>query len=237
MGKKVKDFISENNIRLVEKIRIAANVYKEKFIGRHFLYIYENKHIEVLFKGKNFKHLTGVESNLSAGDFYKNAKLKRLKGEQIWFSKKHPYDLSKKKLAKLHMLDKLIEEDVFIIEDVKTETKTYKILINNLEFSLGLIENIDEETNQLIDNNLIPTTFRTKGEKDFDNNKNLFQVDFILSKDSCFKKYDNIHYGESFNLKSLPSNILTLIDEGLFDNSTNKEIAQTLDGEDNNDNK
>ncbi|MFY8262965.1 PBECR4 domain-containing protein [Clostridium perfringens] len=222
MGKQYK------NLNLIERIKVSANVYKEKFIGRHFLYVYEGRYIEVLFKAENFKHLTGVESNLSAKDFYKNAKRKLLKGNQIWFSEDHPYDLSKKKLAKLHKLDRLIEEDVFVIEDAETETRTYKILINNLEFSLGLIENIDEETMELIDNNLIPTTFRTKGEKDFNKNEKPFQVDFILSKDAYFKRYDTILYGDIRKLNELPNEILNLIDERIF-NETMQEAVITLD--------
>lgn len=64
-------YISKN--QLVNRIRRAAKKYKDYLVGKTFLFVYENGYIEVMFTTKAFFHLTGVNSKLSAVDFYKHA--------------------------------------------------------------------------------------------------------------------------------------------------------------------
>lgn len=64
-------YISKN--QLVNRIRRAAKEYKEHLVGKTFLFVYEKGYIEVMFTAKAFFHLTGVNSKLSAIDFYKHA--------------------------------------------------------------------------------------------------------------------------------------------------------------------
>ena len=52
----------------------AAIVYSQSLAGKTFLYVYGDEYFEVSFPVDHFLHLTGVETRLSAKDFYKNAK-------------------------------------------------------------------------------------------------------------------------------------------------------------------
>ena len=52
----------------------AAIVYSQSLAGKTFLYVYGDEYFEVSFPIDHFLHLTGVETRLSAKDFYKNAK-------------------------------------------------------------------------------------------------------------------------------------------------------------------
>ena len=52
----------------------AAIVYSQSLAGKTFLYVYGDEYFEVSFPVDHFLHLTGVETILSAKDFYRNAK-------------------------------------------------------------------------------------------------------------------------------------------------------------------
>ena len=52
----------------------AANIYAEHLAGRTFLYVYAGEFFEVTFPNSCFLHLTGVETYLSANEFYINYK-------------------------------------------------------------------------------------------------------------------------------------------------------------------
>lgn len=75
----------------------AAKVYNDYFVGRTFMYVFENKFIQVTYRVKDFKHLTGVTNEVYPNSFFKDAKNNRLSHNQIKFDKRHPYDLARKK--------------------------------------------------------------------------------------------------------------------------------------------
>ena len=52
----------------------SAIIYSQNLAGKVFLYVYGDEYFEVSFPVNHFLHLTGVETRLSAKDFYKNAK-------------------------------------------------------------------------------------------------------------------------------------------------------------------
>lgn len=53
------------------KLKECAKTYKEKLLGKRFLVVFDNlNYIEVIFTKKQFKHLTGISSDLSAVAFY-----------------------------------------------------------------------------------------------------------------------------------------------------------------------
>ena len=68
--------VSKNRDReeIVAKINNAAVLYKNNLVGRKFLYVFENRYIEVIYKSENFRHLTGVDTMLSAKAFYNYAR-------------------------------------------------------------------------------------------------------------------------------------------------------------------
>ena len=54
----------------IETIHRAAIAYKANLVGITFVYVFDDRYIEVIYKAINFKHLTGVESALSSKRFY-----------------------------------------------------------------------------------------------------------------------------------------------------------------------
>ena len=83
----------QDRLTLKAKIEAAANLYKSKLVGKRFLYVFEGKYIEVIFKKENFRHLTEVDIYLSADRFFKYALQGKLSLSQFWFNEVHPYDL------------------------------------------------------------------------------------------------------------------------------------------------
>ena len=61
---------------ILKKIHNAAKNYQRYLAGKTFMYVYEEKSIEVVFKNSSFLHLTGVNTKLKAKEFYKHAKTK-----------------------------------------------------------------------------------------------------------------------------------------------------------------
>ena len=64
---------NQDRIKIVKDICFAAKLYKENLVGKTFLYVFDGRYIEVLYKASNFRHLTGVDTNLSAKQFYEYA--------------------------------------------------------------------------------------------------------------------------------------------------------------------
>lgn len=62
----------KNAIR--QSITEAEIVYFQNLAGKTFLYVCGDEYFEVSFPIDHFLHLTGVETRLSAKDFYNNAK-------------------------------------------------------------------------------------------------------------------------------------------------------------------
>ena len=129
----------------------AAIVYSQNLAGKTFLYVYGDEYFEVSFPIDHFLHLTGVETRLSAKDFYKNAKKSILTNKQFYFDARHVYANAKKKLPCLKRLPELTNEMVCILKNMETMTITYKLSVTNLEFTLGLTENKDNTGNKIND--------------------------------------------------------------------------------------
>ena len=129
----------------------AAIVYSQNLAGKTFLYVYGDEYFEVSFPIDHFLHLTGVETRLSAKDFYKNAKKSILTNNQFYFDARHIYVNAKKKLPCLKRLPELTNEMVCILKNMETMTITYKLSVTNLEFTLGLTENKDNTGSKIND--------------------------------------------------------------------------------------
>ena len=168
----------------------SAGVYSQSLAGKAFLYVYGDEYFEVSFPVDHFLHLTGVETKLSAKDFYKNATTAKLSNRQFYFDARHPYANAKKKLPCLKRLPELTNDTVCILKDMQTVTIIYKLSVTNLEFTLGLTENTDDKGNKINDF-FLPMSLRvedTSVEKSNDGEI----VDFIFSKDASVSKYDTL---------------------------------------------
>ena len=204
----------KNTIRL--GIIDSAGVYSQNLAGKVFLYVYGDEYFEVSFPVDHFLHLTGVETGLSAKDFYKNAKKGILTNTQFHFSVRHPYANAKKKLPCLKRLSELTNNMVCILKDMQTITIIYKLSVTNLEFTLGLTENVDAKGNKINDF-FLPMSLRVEGSSLEKSNDGEI-VDFIFSKDASVSKYENLLVKDEH--KTIPESIRHLISDSFYNDTT-----------------
>lgn len=196
-----------------KQIISSSIIYKNYLAGKSFLYVFGDEYFEVLFRTNCFKHLTGVASRLSAEDFYSKAKEAKITTEQIFFTEQQPYRTAKKKLVCMHSLPQLTANLVSVIKDFNTINITYKVGITNLDFTIGLMDNLDSD-GQKIDDRLIPRTLRIN-DKSFEKSTDVELVDFIFSKGAADKKYDNVCFATKD--ASLPRVVIPLLDPALVE--------------------
>lgn len=189
----------------------SARIYSSELAGKSFLYVYGEDFFEVSFPINHFLHLTGVETNLSAKEFYRNAKKGHLTNRQFYFNGRHPYANAKKKLPCLKRLPELTNEVVCILKDMETLTVTYKLSLTNLEFTLGLVEDMSEFGNKK--NYFLPMSLRVK-DSAVEKSKEGDIVDFIFAKEASHMKYDLILVSDEN--KKIPNTVKHLLSAELI---------------------
>ena len=202
----------KNMIR--QNIIDSAAIYSQNLAGKVFLYVYGNEFFEVSFPVDHFLHLTGVETRLSAKDFYKNAKRAILTNNQFYFDTRHPYANAKKKLPCLKRLPELTNDTVCILKDMRTLTIVYKLSVTNLEFTLGLTENTDDKGNKINDF-FLPMSLRVEDSSVEKSNDG--EVDFIFFRDASVSRYETLLVKDES--KNIPNCIKHLIKENFYDDS------------------
>jgi len=197
-----------------------AVIYKKQLISKTFLLLFEGHSIEIMFKAENLLHLCGVDTKLLAKDFYQKAYQKKLSDKEIYFSKKHPYDFAKIKLEHLPQAISLLSNESFVITDISTQTKMFKLGATDLEVIFCFDSQIDNNGN-MINNILIPYSLRVEG---IPNSKfgNMYEVNYVLSKKTGTKNYINIEYG---NPNLLTSYLEKHSISGYSINITNQELS------------
>ena len=206
----------KNAIR--QNIIDSANIYSQNLAGKVFLYVYGKEVFEVSFPVDHFLHLTGVETQLSANQFYKNAKKRKLTNSQFYFDQRHTYANAKKKLPCLKRLPELTNDIVCILKDMQTVTIVYKLSVTNLEFTLGLTENIDSHGNK-VNSILLPMSLRVE-DSSVEKSDGGDIVDFIFSKDASRDKYDSLLVKDEN--KDIPECIRHLISDNFYGNKKNE---------------
>lgn len=196
---------------LRKQIISSAIIYKNHLAGKVFLYVYGNNFFEVAYRTSCFKHLTGVASCLPAEEFYNKAKEAELATTQFGFNSQQPYRTAKKKITCLHSLPLLTTDHVCVVKDLSTLTITYKMGITNLEFTVGLTDNLDFSGNKINDW-LIPRTLRIN-DKAFEQSTDVETVDFIFSKGAAEKSYRELCYASKG--AELPREFLPMLDGNL----------------------
>jgi len=195
-----------------QQIVDAAQVYSTSLAGKTFLYVYGEEYFEVTFPTESFLHLTGVASKLTAKVFYKNAKKSKLTVQQFYFDSRHIYANAKKKLPCLIRLPELTNTMVCILKDLQTLTIVYKLSVTNLEFTLGLTENVDSEGKK-INNLLLPMSLRVE-DSSVEKSGGGEVVDFIYSKDASLKLYDKVLVSDDG--KAIPEIIKPMLKDDLY---------------------
>ena len=203
----------KNMIR--QNIIDSAAIYSQNLAGKVFLYVYGNEFFEVSFPVDHFLHLTGVETRLSAKDFYKNAKRAILTNNQFYFDTRHPYANAKKKLPCLKRLPELTNDTVCILKDMRTLTIVYKLSVTNLEFTLGLTENTDDKGNKINDF-FLPMSLRVE-DSSVEKSNDGEVVDFIFFRDASVSRYETLLVKDES--KNIPNCTKHLIKENFYDDS------------------
>ncbi len=199
-------------IAIRNEILDAAQIYKRELAGKVFMFVYGDEWFEVVFKTDRFLHLTGVSSKLSAQDFYNKAQKRQLTEQQFDFTQQHPYETARKKLPCLKRLPELTTNLVCVVKDLTTITLTYKIGLTNLDFTLGLTENININGIKINDW-FLPRTLRTK-DNAIDISSDAQFIDFVLEKNASEDKYKKITF--NCGVKQLPKAIHPFVDKALW---------------------
>lgn len=195
------------------QIIAASRIYRDKLAGKVFLYVTGNEFFEVVFQTDRFMHLTGVNSKLNAQDFYEKATKSELTTGQIFFDSKHPYYGAKKKLPCLLALPALTDSLVCVVKNLQTMTLIYKIGVTNLDFTIGLTENVDFNGNKINDW-FLPRTLRVK-DKAIENSSDAEFIDFIFAKDASMDKYDTVTF--AYKDKKLPPFLKDMLSTALIE--------------------
>ncbi|MCD8129687.1 MAG: PBECR4 domain-containing protein [Lachnospiraceae bacterium] len=203
----------EDKIQIIETIKEVALKYDAQLVGRTFLYVFEGRAIEVVFRRKDFMHLTGVDTNMSGEQFFKNVISGKLRANQIYFSRRHPYDLCAKKISQLPKLISVTNSEIFILEDTQTVTFTYKFGLTDLECTVCLSKDIDK-SGKKVSRYYIARSLRA--EDSFDKAADAFEVQYIFSKPGEKWLYDTIMYADKrCSINSLPPQVLDMLDDKL----------------------
>lgn len=198
---------------IVCEINKAAQLYKEQLVGRKFLYVFDGRYIEVCYKAENFRHLTGVETNLSAKRFYQFAVKGQLQSTQIYFTSKHPYKLCKRKIKHIGEIASLVSTENFMLEKISTNTKSYKFGSTNLNFTLCMNKEYDQDGQEKSECYIVESL---RDEDCFSKSRTAYEVSHIFSKDNVAKKYTDLLFMDSrSNMGELPDEIASMIEDGL----------------------
>lgn len=206
----------QNKIQITQSIIQAASVYKTKMVGYSFLYVFEGRCIEVIYRVKDFMHLTGVDSNLSANAFYREAIKGKLRHNQIYFSQRHPYDLCVQKMTQLQNISAVTNSEIFMLEDLTTDTFTYKFGLTELNFTLCLKEDIDSTGNVASDKYIVRSL---RVEDSVPRSSDAYEVQYIFAKRNDEKLYNVLKYGDKrYRISNLAQEVLSKLDTTSFDN-------------------
>lgn len=190
-----------DRIAIAAKINEAAKLYRTNLVGKSFMYVFDGRFIEVIYKAVNFKHLTGVDTQLSALEFYRLASKGRLQANQIGFSARHPYRLCQRKVAHIGQLATLAMAESFILEDVTTQTQTFKFGTTDLNFSVLM----NERSGCFVAESL-------RDEDCFTKSDNVHTVTHIFSRPNDTKEYDELLYRDkAHGGDDLPDEVLKLL--------------------------
>lgn len=203
-----------DRLEIKEEICKAAELYREKLVGKSFLYVFEGRYIEVIYKAANFKHLTGVESTLTAKRFYSNAANHKLSADQIEFSSRHPFSTCKKKLKHISDIATLAGTESFMLKEIHTNSRSFKFGTTDLNFSLLLDHEYDKDGKA---KSGIYIAESLRDEDCFSKSEDSYEITHILSKDNDVPKYtDLLFMDKRYTIKDIPEELITMIDDSLL---------------------
>ena len=197
---------AEDRKAIVAEINQAAKLYRGFLVGKSFMYVFDDRYIEVIYKAENFKHLTGVDSHLSAKQFFKLASRGKLAASQIDFSNRHPYALCRRKVNHIVQLASFATSACFMLEDISIKSQCYKFGTTDLNFSLLM----NYRGGCYIAESL-------RDEDCFSKAHDVHLVTHIFSRQNDKKLYDSLLFKDGeFDDSQLPRTIRSLLDPSLL---------------------
>lgn len=184
-----KEIISiDDKNKLIDLIQNSANYYKEKMLGKSFLILFDDgRNLEILFKKSDFKHLTGVSSDLSAEDFYNKAIRKKgiqLKPNEIYTTLNHPMYLAKRKMESFSNIYDLFINQSYLLETIHTNTRIYSFGMADFKITL-LCEKYKKDKNYHTATSLRTNSLVSKS-------KNFYQLECVFVKTKYYMKYTDM---------------------------------------------
>ena len=199
---------------IVKQINRAANAYRRNLVGKRFLYVFDNRYIEVIYKSESFRHLTGVDTYLSAKRFYSYASQGKLSASQIFFSAAHPYDLCVQKVKHIEQIAALATSECFMLEEINTDTQIYKFGTTDLHFTLCMNKELDANGLEKGDCYIAQSL---RDEDCFSKSQNAYIVTHIFSRQNDSKWYTDLLYMDSAaTMENIPDSIRGLLDKKCF---------------------
>ena len=200
--------------QVVAQISAAARLYKKNLVGKHFLYVFDGRAIEVAYQAKGFRHLTGVDTGLDAMSFYKKAVSGTLQANQIFFSSHHPYQLCQRKLVHLSDIAGMVTSECFMLENIMTETQSFQFGTTDLAFVLCLNRHKDASGEYKSSKYIVESL---RDEDGFAKSEGAYPVTHILSKRNDEPFYHEVVYlDERESIETLPplaAELVRLTDE------------------------
>lgn len=198
---------------VVQRIYEAAELYRKYLVGRKFLYVFDGRYIEVIYKSENFRHLTGVETKLSAKSFYSKSVQRILSANQIFFTSVHPYSLCLRKLKHIGQIANMARAESFMLEEIKTHTQSYKFGTTDLHFSLCMNREKDEFGNDKSECYVVQSL---RDEDCFSKSRDVYEVTHIFCKANDSKKYSQLLYRSvSSTVETIPQEVKGLMEDSL----------------------
>ena len=200
---------------IVDKIKAAAVLYEKNLVGKRFMYVFDERYIEVIYKARNFRHLTGVDTKLSAKRFYDYARKGKLEASQISFGPSHPFALCKRKVKHIGDVASMAMTECFMLEDVKTNSTNYKFGTTDLEFTLCMNRETDANGNEKSECYVVQSL---RDGDCFSKSNNVYSVSHIFSRPNDKKKYtDLLFMDKTASISEMPSHILNMLDAGFVE--------------------
>lgn len=142
------NLISENNRKKLRKSAIeGASLYGHYLMDKVFLVLCEDgKEYTLRFLKSDYRHLTGISSNLTDDVFFDNCKSRQLDIGNINEYQKYNWDTLKSKGKRISQIHRIIYDNVtnalFMI-NLHTNTRTFPVAIKNknIDTCIGFVDN------------------------------------------------------------------------------------------------
>ena len=124
-----------NKHRLREKIIQGAINFEKYLTGKSFKIICEDKSETIVrFFKRDFKHLTGIDSDLNENEFYEKCLQSHIETGNIFNEQKYDWSTLKGKSNRIENIHKLLYEDAektLLLNQLKVNTTVFPVAIRN----------------------------------------------------------------------------------------------------------